>query len=43
MTQMSLRYRAGAALGTESSEEGMTAMSEKFHEEDGEIYLPAAE
>ena len=42
IAQMSERYRDGAALGTESSEEGIAAMSKRFHEEGGEIYLPAA-
>ena len=28
---------------TQADEEGMAAMSEKFKEEGGEIYLPAAE
>ncbi|MBB4640576.1 phosphomethylpyrimidine synthase ThiC [Rhizorhapis suberifaciens] len=34
---------ADAFLAAEEAEKGMQAMSEKFHEKGGEIYLPAAE
>jgi len=34
---------AGAFIAAEEAEKGMAAMSEKFREQGGEVYIPAAE